>query len=73
MYAPYTHCEWKNVTYGISETRNRALRRYEQLKMDKMIQDIQNNQSNTRDVIALVIACMIPTLVLTTSLLIFVK
>ena len=71
---PYNHCEWKNVTYGISEARKRAVRKYEQLKMDKMIQELKNhNQSNTRDIIAMVTVSIIPTLVLTLSLLIFVK
>lgn len=71
---PYNHCEWKNVTYGISEARKRAVRKYEQLKMKKMIQELKNhNQSNIRDIIALVTVCMIPTLVLSAALLIFVK
>ena len=71
---PYNHCEWKNVTYGISEAKTMAVRKYEQLKMEKMIQELKNhNQSNTRDIIALVTVCIIPTLVLSAALLLFVK
>jgi len=71
---PYTDCEWNQITHGIKKAKTMAVREYEQLKMDKMIQELKNhNQNNTRDIIALVTVCIIPTLVLSAALLLFVK
>ena len=65
MYAPYTDCEWNQITHGIKKAKTMAVREYEKIKYEMMMKEIDRKYIFiSKDKLILTAMSILPTVML---------